>query len=256
MIKKLIALLFVILIPFSLIACEDEITQTKKNNNKKDNYISKQEVEQQIYYTVTYQTNGGSKISSEQYLKDGFLTKAPATTKENYIFEGWFLDETLTTAAIFPIKITNDINLYAKWLKIKDITQIENCKIKLDSDYSSAVTCSLTPTGFDFDALNLKNYKIKITVNYNVRYKKDYNVLLDIGYFGSPKYEASLYNSQTTGIFQEDLSTTTSANSRSISITEKAIDLKQKQITLVFSTNNIQNIIYFEDIYVTYECIK
>lgn len=262
MIKRILTLLFVIIIPFSIFGCDDDIPKisNKKNNNKseeKENYKSEIEVEAQIYYTVSYQTNGGSNIRSEEYLKNGYLTKAPTTTKTGHIFDGWFLDSTLKTPVVFPLQITNDMTLYARWLKIEDTAQCKDCYIKLDSDYQSSSYYQITPSGFDINRLQELGYrKIKISVSYDFFYVKDYNALWDIGYAGSPRYEISLYNSDKLGDFQKDKSTGTSPSTRTINTEIPLSSISSDKITLEFSTNNIQNIIHFQNIIVTYQCVQ
>lgn len=68
------------------------------------------------HYTITYETNGGSRISPESYAsgKTVKLTKVPV--KEGYIFEGWYLDEALTEK-VTEIKMTKSVTLYAKWVE-------------------------------------------------------------------------------------------------------------------------------------------
>ena len=258
--KRILALLFAILIPLSIISCNDDIpkiSNKKKNskNEEEDKYKSEIEVEAQIYYTVSYQTNGGSTIQNKEYLKDGYLTQAPVTTKSGHIFDGWFLDSTLKTPVVFPLQITNDITLYARWVKIENTAQCNNCKIKLDNNHNSNVYFQITPSGFDTNRLSELGYsKIKILVTYDVFYVKDYTGL-DMFYAGSPRYEISLYNSNKLGQFQEDKSTSTNAVTRTIENEILISDISNDNITLEFSTNNIQNIIHFQNIIITYQCV-
>lgn len=66
-------------------------------------------------YTVTYNLNGhGDAIAAEEN-----VTTLPATlptpTATGYTFEGWYLDETLTTKATDGAEIKGNTILYAKW---------------------------------------------------------------------------------------------------------------------------------------------
>ena len=76
-------------------------------------------------YTVTYNSNGGSAVESQQ-VPAGFCSFATDTpTKENMVFDGWFTDAELTNEFIrATTPITSDITLYAKW-NDKYITYIE-----------------------------------------------------------------------------------------------------------------------------------
>ena len=67
-------------------------------------------------YTVTFNTNGGTTITS-QSVNHGNLVAEPTTPeKENYAFEGWYSDPELTTEYDFETPVTSNITLYAKWI--------------------------------------------------------------------------------------------------------------------------------------------
>ena len=69
-----------------------------------------------ITYTVSFETNGGSSVSS-QVIHQGLVASEPVTTMEHNIFAGWYLDEELTTAFDFETPITSDMTVYAKWME-------------------------------------------------------------------------------------------------------------------------------------------
>lgn len=76
-----------------------------------------------IAYTVTFETNGGSAIEAQLVPEGTFATKpATAPTKEGYLFEGWYTEQTMTNLFDFYTPITKDITLYAKWMDISSIT--------------------------------------------------------------------------------------------------------------------------------------
>ena len=238
--KKAIALILCIVMVFMLVGCDKEVVDG---------------IVEAVTPTITFETNGGSSISPMTTAK---LTKAPTPTKEHYAFDGWFLDRTLTQGAVFPMTPKEDITLYARWVKVSDVKQLSNCKIKfLDDNYSSSATFNVSPAGFDFDRLKqLGVTGMQVTVYYTVHYKKDYDVLWDIGYAGSPKYEVTLVNSNLLGNFESDLTTTLNGQTRTITVASTFDVYDNKTLTLTFSTDNIQNIIYFSNIYVTYSCGK
>ncbi len=205
-------------------------------------------------YEVSFDTNGGSYIAP---LETDELSDVPIPTRNGYAFEGWYKDSTLNAPASFPMKVDRDITLYAKWLKTEDSQWCKNCQIKfMDSELDGALYFSLTPNGFDMNALATEGYWMTITVTYDVRYIKDYDVLWDVGYAGSPKYEISLMNSDGFGKHQNDLGTSKTADTRTISLRKSAAELINEKITLKFSTDNIQNIICFENIVVSYMCTR
>ena len=71
-------------------------------------------------YTVTFDSNGGSDVSS-QSLRYGATASKPAdptktaTATTEYTFAGWYSDSGLTASFSFDTAIKEDITLYAKW---------------------------------------------------------------------------------------------------------------------------------------------
>jgi len=256
--KKVLIVLLAILLLSTLISCEQNDTSTKNSNNKqyeeKGDYYYSNEKQTERYYTVMFQTNGGSQIQSKQIKDGGQINTAPVTTKNGHLFEGWFLDETFTTAAIFPLSINNDTIIYAKWLTLENTRSFTSSSIKMWKDSSDAIYYSISPSGFDMERLSTLGYSMTITVSYTVRYEKDYDALWDIGYAGSPKYEVCIVNSEDIGQFQKDLSTSKTATERTITYKQTVSTIKNETLKLKFSTDNIQNTIYFENIIVTYTC--
>lgn len=76
--------------------------------------------ESNVRYTVTYETNGGSRVESQE-VKTGTLITAPREpTISGRYFAGWYTDTTYQTQVTFPLEVTSDITLYARWLRDKD----------------------------------------------------------------------------------------------------------------------------------------
>ena len=144
--------------------------------------------------------------------------------------------------------------LGAVTLKLKDTQKCKDCSIKFSTSNDMSASYYITPSGFDMDELDKKGYNMRITVTYDVYYKKDWDLL--IGYLGSPKYEVSVVNSDGMGKIDKDLSTSTSSQTRTFSVSASVADLKNTRLILTFSTDNIQNIIYFKNITVDYQCYK
>ena len=63
-------------------------------------------------YTATFVTNGGSAVAS---ITGSVVEGAPASTREFYALEGWYLDEGLTQKAQFPYEMSGNTTFYAKW---------------------------------------------------------------------------------------------------------------------------------------------
>lgn len=139
-------------------------------------------------------------------------------------------------------------------LKLKDTTYCNDCSIKLSMSGDMIASYYITPEGFEWDTLEQKGYKMKITVTYDVYYKKDWD--LGFGYAGSPKYEISVVNSDGMGKIDENMPTSTSTQTKIFSFASRIVDLKETRLVLTFSTDNIQNIIYFKNIKVDYLCYR
>ena len=70
-------------------------------------------------YTVSFNTNGGNKITSQTVAKDNSAKEPTAPIKENFEFAGWYTDKELTTKYDFTEKVTKSFTLYAKWTEQK-----------------------------------------------------------------------------------------------------------------------------------------
>lgn len=64
-------------------------------------------------YEVTFYTDGGSPVDP---IRTNLITKIPFTEKNNFSFAGWYKDSNCTGSPLnFPLTISNDSTLYAKW---------------------------------------------------------------------------------------------------------------------------------------------
>jgi len=69
-----------------------------------------------VYYTFSFVSNGGSQVASQQYRAGVGLDSLPTPTRTNYRFLGWYEDSALTVAVSFPYNVTEGKTLYAKWV--------------------------------------------------------------------------------------------------------------------------------------------
>ena len=65
-------------------------------------------------YQVSFVSNGGTPIEPVVTSK---IEDEPKTSREGYTFLGWYFDKSFSSKASFPLEITEDITLYAKWEK-------------------------------------------------------------------------------------------------------------------------------------------
>lgn len=247
--KKIFIISIIIVLIFSLTSCNEK--KGYAVGNKAENFGEDIKI---IKPTVTFETNGGTSLRSV----DTFLIEIePVTTKQYHHFDGWYLDSTFNSPAVFPMNIEHDTKLYAKWTLVcyqwedKDPNKIESNLLEV-----RGFTYDLTPKKFNLTRLAELGYNINITITYDAYYKKTYDALWDIGYLGAPEFETSIKKTNTLVHFETVQRIATKPQSYTITYNATASDLSDDSLTLKFSSDNIQNAIYFENIRVIYTCYK
>ena len=81
-------------------------------------------------YTVKFDSDGGSKVDTQEVEVDGKVTKPTSPTKTDYEFVEWQLNGKTYD---FNKKVTSDMTLKAKWKKVVKYT------VKFNSNGGSAV---------------------------------------------------------------------------------------------------------------------
>ncbi len=100
-------------------------------------------------YTITFEVNGGTSISSVGRTYDEMLD-LPITTKTGHVFAGWYTDENLTQPLTYTRMPDGHLTLYAKW-ELADLETYQIgyyifqpvetiVKISLGSEHSAALT--------------------------------------------------------------------------------------------------------------------
>ena len=92
----------IILIALLLICCLVALGVFLANSGNKDK-------------TVSFDTDGGTVIGNQYILENGKLERPANPTRPGYTFDGWYLDANYNEEASFPIDVTQDMTLYAKW---------------------------------------------------------------------------------------------------------------------------------------------
>ena len=102
---------------------EKDITIVAKWEKIKSNTNSSTTKEEQTVtkYTVTFDSNGGSKVSKQTVEAGKVATKPSNPKRSGYTFKGWFLNGTEYN---FSNKITKNITLKAKWEKNKVVNYV------------------------------------------------------------------------------------------------------------------------------------
>lgn len=93
--------------------------------------------------SVTFDTNGGDAPGLILINKGEMLTEEYnyVPKKDDFTFEGWYLDKDLTQECHFPLKIEDDITLYAKWSESSsDDIDLSSDSVDLGELFMQAVT--------------------------------------------------------------------------------------------------------------------
>ena len=91
-----------------------EDTHTYEKQTKMN--VVKEEVEEDTYHTLMFDTNGGKELD-KQVLSNSQVTTSKIPVRESWIFDGWFTDPLLTQPFIFGNVLEKDTTIYAKWVK-------------------------------------------------------------------------------------------------------------------------------------------
>ena len=108
-------------------------------------------------YTVSFESNGGTPVESQEITENGTVTKPEDPTREGYTFAGWYADEGLETPYDFSQAVTRNFTLYAKWtenITYYTVTFNSNGGSPVESQTVAAdgtVSKPADPTNGDFD---------------------------------------------------------------------------------------------------------
>lgn len=84
-------------------------------------------------YKVTFNSNGGSDVSSLEVKRNFVITKPSNPKKEGYTFDGWYSDSSLEEEWNFETdKVKKNITLYAKWSFVE---KTYTAYVGVNSDY-------------------------------------------------------------------------------------------------------------------------
>ncbi len=97
----------------------------------------------EIYYQITFDTNGGNIIAPRAVKKEGLITLPPDPTKEGYEFIGWFSDDVRIDEYV---KITEDITLIANWRTMDDPEDLPNTEDKEYIEPTAMTNCDIHNT--------------------------------------------------------------------------------------------------------------
>ncbi len=141
-------------------------------------------------YTVTFNSNGGSDVTSQLVASGNTALQPVDPTRAGYTFFRWCSDSDLTTAFNFSTPVTSDMTLYAAWvINVYSVNFNSNGGSDVDGQmvlHGNTATPPTSPTkgGYDFAGwyadqglTNAFSFTTAITAN-TVLYAK-WNVHLD-----------------------------------------------------------------------------
>lgn len=90
-----------------------------------------------ITHTIAFVTNGGKSVTTQTYKYEQTIA-LPSSTRENFTFGGWFIDETQATEFTLQKMPLNDITVYAWW-----------CEENKACEFTYSGSSSFTINGFN-----------------------------------------------------------------------------------------------------------
>ena len=98
--SRIVILLLSLALCLSLFtACKDEDQEGEQSGD--------------VYYTVTFNTNGGGDIEPKLVKKGSSVDEPPTPSRDGYIFDGWYDGSRLWT---FSFSVDKDMTLTARWI--------------------------------------------------------------------------------------------------------------------------------------------
>lgn len=176
----------------------DKGLQTKFDFSKsitEDTIIYAKWTEKVTKYIVTFDSEGGSKVTSQTVEKGQRANEpTPAPTKDGYIFKGWYDGDKKAT---FPYEVTKSVTLTAKWEKIVPVTKVLSIseryydkgrfygKVTADGDAVKDATVKL----YDYDGDYTGKFDVTDANGYFDIYVGDYYY----GYYNGRYYNGRYY---------------------------------------------------------------
>lgn len=91
-------------------------------------------------YTVTLES--GTETATSLTDQTVLATAPDAPKRDGYRFEGWYLDPEFTQEPVYPLVLTSDVTLYAKWTQVFTVTFEENGGSELEDLVTDVIESS------------------------------------------------------------------------------------------------------------------
>lgn len=101
-------------------------------------------------YKVTFDSKGGSEVTSQSVKEGEKATKPADPTREGYEFLGWYTSETSNNKFDFGTEIKEDITLIAKWSEVEKANiKVNGAKNTLEIGEEVVLTVAALADGID-----------------------------------------------------------------------------------------------------------
>lgn len=147
------------------------------------------------FYSITYNTNGGSAITTEYFgsTQTPELTNT-IPTKNGYVFDDWYLNTELTEYFAYASPLTENITVYAGWNKIINSINVNITRPKV----GDKVTVSEVEN--QWGAWEEADKKPEVTFEDGAKYEAEW-----LAYIKSfPSEDPTDYDRLFSGVFEKD----------------------------------------------------
>ena len=202
-------------------------------------------------FTVTFDSNGGTNVSSVVVTKDETVSEPTNPTKDGYTFNGWYLDGEKYD---FSTPVTKDITLKAQWTKVAGGEQEPEkepekaCKLTCEPGYQlvnpDSKDCSCKKIEVSSISLSKTNITLvvgestTITATVNPSNAKD----KALTWKSSNTKVVTVANGKLTAIGAGDAKITVTAGGKSNTVTVKVITKDQKNLSNALNSMSAKNI--------------
>ena len=107
-----------------------------------------------IMYTINYDSKGGTPVDSVEKEENTKLGTLPSTTKDDYVFDGWYTDPTGGTKIDEDTLVTGATTYYAHWLKSVSLANVTPENITIRNKETANITVTNVEEEYTFTSNN------------------------------------------------------------------------------------------------------
>jgi len=198
-------------------------------------------------FTVTFDSNGGTSVSSVVVTKDEKVSEPANPTRDGYTFNGWYLDGEKYD---FSTPVTKDITLKAQWTKVAGGEQEPEkaCELTCEPGYQlgnpDSKDCSCKKIEVSSISLSKTNVTLVVgeSVNITATVKPSNAKDKALTWKSSNTKVVTVANGKLTAIGAGDAKITVTAGGKSNTVTVKVITKDQRDLANALSSIKEKNI--------------